>query len=140
MAVDYWTFAYTDDPIVAGYIQHSGNALSFGLNSRQVAEKHWYDVSKRLGCGGEGDTVGCMRAIGNVSAIEEAVGMVKPEETDNPARVAPAFQPTPDNITVFNNYKERYKRGNFSRLVGSFSHILPPSILSISFPFLAQLA
>ncbi|KAL8883068.1 MAG: hypothetical protein Q9192_007468, partial [Flavoplaca navasiana] len=116
VAVDYWTFAYTDDPIVAGYIQHSGNALSFGLNSRQVAEKHWYDVSKRLGCGGEGDTVGCMRAIGNVSAIEEAVGMVKPEETDDPARVAPTFQPTPDNITVFNNYKERYERGNFSRL------------------------
>ncbi|KAL8662161.1 MAG: hypothetical protein Q9168_008299, partial [Polycauliona sp. 1 TL-2023] len=99
VAVDYWSFAYRDDPIVKGYIQHSGNALSFGLNSNDIARRHWYNVSELLGCGSEGDTLPCMRAIGNVTAIEEAAGMIKPPPSSNPARVSPIFQPTPDGVT-----------------------------------------
>ncbi|CAL8584144.1 hypothetical protein XPA_009749 [Xanthoria parietina] len=51
VAVDYWSFAYREDPLVAGYIQHSGNALSFGVNSNALARGYWYNVSALLGCG-----------------------------------------------------------------------------------------
>ncbi|KAI7224348.1 hypothetical protein KC330_g9270, partial [Hortaea werneckii] len=36
VAVDYWAFAYTEDPIVSGLISHSGNALSFPMNPENV--------------------------------------------------------------------------------------------------------
>ncbi|KAI4278728.1 MAG: hypothetical protein L6R38_005183, partial [Xanthoria sp. 2 TBL-2021] len=116
VAVDYWSFAYIDDPIVSGYIQHSGNALSFGLNSNELALQHWYNISSLLGCGEEGDTLPCMRAIKNITAIEEAAANIDPPPSSNPARSSPIFQPTPDGVTVFDDYKSRYKNGSFSRL------------------------
>ncbi|KAL8995953.1 MAG: hypothetical protein Q9169_004426 [Polycauliona sp. 2 TL-2023] len=116
VAVDYWSFAYIDDPLVSGYIQHSGNAFSFGLNNNELAVRHWYDVSELLGCGREGDMLPCMRAISNVTAIVEAVGGIEPPPSSNPARVPPVFQPTPDGVTVFDDYRARYERGDFSRL------------------------
>ncbi|KAL8897017.1 MAG: hypothetical protein Q9207_007426 [Kuettlingeria erythrocarpa] len=116
VAVDYWSFAYIDKPIVSGFIEHSGNALSFGLNSNELALEHWYNISSLLGCGEEGDTLPCMRAIKNVTAIEEATTKIKPPPSSNPARRLPIFQPTPDGVTVFDNYKSRYESGNFSRL------------------------
>ncbi|CAO1605838.1 hypothetical protein XANCAGTX0491_009343 [Xanthoria calcicola] len=119
VAVEYWSFAYRENPLVSGYIQHSGNALSFGVNSHDAARGYWYNVSALLGCGGEeeGDTLPCMRAIDNVTAIEEAAAKIKaPASSSNPARSSPVFQPTPDGVTVFDHYVARYERGNFSRL------------------------
>ena len=104
---------------MAGYIQHSGNALSFGVNSNAVARGYWYHVSALLGCGEVGDTLPCMRGIENVTAIEEAAGKIKAPPSSNPARSSPVFQPTPDGVTVFDDYVARYERGDFSRLVRS---------------------
>ncbi|KAL8748564.1 MAG: hypothetical protein Q9184_007216 [Pyrenodesmia sp. 2 TL-2023] len=122
VAVDYWSFAYIDMPIVSGFIEHSGNALSFGLNSNELALEHWYNISSLLGCGEEGDTLPCMRAIENVTAIEEATTKIKPPPSSNPARRFPIFQPTPDGVTVFDNYKSRYENGNFARLPTLMGH------------------
>ncbi|KAL9057286.1 MAG: hypothetical protein Q9206_002400 [Seirophora lacunosa] len=116
VAIDYWSFAYVDEPIASGYIEHSGNALSFGQNSNELALQHWYNISSLLGCGEEGDTLPCMRAIKNITAIEEATTKIRPRRSSNPARTSPIFQPTPDNVTVFDEYKSRYEYGNFSRL------------------------
>ncbi|KAL9020023.1 MAG: hypothetical protein Q9185_002711 [Variospora sp. 1 TL-2023] len=116
VAVDYWSFAYVEKPIVSGYVEHSGNALSFGLNSNELALEHWYNISSLLGCGEQGDTLPCMRAIENITAIEEAATRIEPPPSTNPARVSPIFQPTPDGVTVFDDYKSRYENGNFSRL------------------------
>jgi cholinesterase len=33
VAVDYWAYTYLTEPIVAGLISHSGNALSFSTNN-----------------------------------------------------------------------------------------------------------
>ena len=118
VAVDYWSYAYVDDPIVSGYIENSGNVFSFGINSKEVATKNWYTVSSLLGCGDTGDTLPCMRAIQNFSALEEASTKVRPPPVFNLARPPPPFQPTSDGITVFGNYKARSDSGNFSRLVG----------------------
>lgn len=126
VAVDYWSFAYVDDPIVSGFVQHSGNSLSFGLNSNELALENWYNISSLLGCGDEGDTLPCMRAIENFTAIEEAASNIKPPPSSNPARVSPIFQPTPDGVTVFADYKSRYENGNFSRLVSPSASSLPP--------------
>ena len=134
VAVDYWNFAYVDKPIVSGYIEHSGNSLGFGLNSNELALQHWYQISSLLGCGAKGDTIPCMRAIENVTAIEEATTKIPPPPSSNPARTSPIFQPTPDGKTVFDDYKARYEKGNFSRLV-SLLHYSPTPSLSPTFSF-----
>lgn len=127
VAVDYWNFAYVDKPIVGGYIEHSGNALSFGLNSNELALQHWYNISSLLGCGAKGDTLPCMRAIKNVTMIEEATTKIRPPPSSDPARTSPIFQPTPDGELVFDDYKTRYEKGNFSRLVSlALIPLLPP--------------
>ena len=117
VAVDYWSYAYVKDPIVSGFIESSGNAFSFGLNSNQIALQHWYNVSELLGCGSKGDTLPCMRAIKNVTAIEAATTKIKPPLSSSPARASPIFQPTPDGVTVFDSYTLLSNNGSFARLV-----------------------
>lgn len=61
VAVDYWSYAYINDPIVSGLISQSGNAFSFPLNDVELQTKNWYNVSGTVGCGTSGDTLSCMR-------------------------------------------------------------------------------
>lgn len=115
VAVDYWSYAYVQDPIVSGFISHSGNAFSFPINSRELAEQHWYTASAYLGCGASGDIVACMRSQ-NVTAIKAAAATVKPPPNASQARSQPVFQPTPDNITVFADYTPLSYGGKFAKL------------------------
>lgn len=131
VSVDYWSYAYVDDPIVSGFVQHSGNAFSFGSNSNYIARKNWYNVSSMLGCGSSGDTLSCMRSK-NITELEYAASQIKPPPSSNPARASPNFQPTPDNITVFDNYMPLASGGRFARLVRSI--FLPRRNMLITFP------
>lgn len=116
VAVDYWSYAYPKDPIVSGLISHSGNVFSFPVNSRQLAEKNWYNVSSSLGCGDTGDVLSCMRKQ-DFHDIKAAAFKVKPPPNTSIARSQPAFQPTPDEITVFKDYGPLSSNGEFARLV-----------------------
>ncbi|KAK8059211.1 hypothetical protein PG996_009141 [Apiospora saccharicola] len=115
VAVDYWAYAYQDDPIVSGLISHSGNALSFPLNepSRQVS--NWHNVSEALGCGGEENSLACMRTK-NWADILKAVSLVLSATSDNPVRSIPPFYPLVDDELVFSDYDKRSRDGNFARL------------------------
>ncbi|XHF99271.1 hypothetical protein AWENTII_002776 [Aspergillus wentii] len=115
-SVDYWAYAYADDPIVKGLISHSGTALSFPISSPEEAARHWYDASEILGCGrgSEEDVLSCMKRQ-NATDIINAAAKVK-VAGDNPARKAPAFQPTIDNVTVFANYTQLSSQGKFARI------------------------
>lgn len=114
-SVDYWAYAYQSDPLVAGLISHSGTALSFPTNNKTTAAQHWYTVSAQLGCGSSGNVLSCMRQQ-NATAILTAASAVK-VPTTNPARKAPAFQPTVDGVTVFENYTLLSQQGKFARIV-----------------------
>ncbi|KAI2710215.1 hypothetical protein CBS147332_5916 [Penicillium roqueforti] len=113
-SVDYWAYAYQSEPLVTGLISHSGTALSFPTNNRTTAAEHWYTVSAQLGCGSSGDVLPCMRKQ-NASAILAAASAVK-VPTTNPARKSPAFQPTVDDVTVFENYTLLSQQGKFARI------------------------
>lgn len=116
VAVDYWSYAWTQDPIVSGLISHSGTAFSFPINSRELAEQHWYSTSSLLGCGSSGDVMDCMR-IKNSKDIEAAAAKVKPPPNSSVARSQPVFQPTPDSRTVFEDYTSLSSSGMYARLV-----------------------
>ena len=115
-AVDYWSYAYRDDPIVHGLISDSGNALSFPFNPVNLTVANWYNVSAEVGCGSEGDTVPCMRTK-RWQDIEAAAGQVPSAAGGNPIRSVPPFYPKPDGEVVFDNYTRLAQEGAFARLV-----------------------
>ena len=54
-AVDYWAYAWKNDPIVSGLIPMSGTSLSFVPNTVEYSQSIWYNVSQTIGCGGAAD-------------------------------------------------------------------------------------
>lgn len=116
VAVDYWSYAYTEDPIVSGLISQSGNALSFPMNPEELTLNNWYNVSAELDCGSEGDTVPCMRTK-DWQDILAAAGNLPNSVGDNPTRSIPPFYPRPDDEVVFENYTELALAGEFAKLV-----------------------
>lgn len=120
-SVDYHSFAWTSDPIAAGYIAQSGTV--FSPQSQGSPEKSaiaWYTVADNLSCGDAdsdpASVLACMRskdwkivldAFPKSSGIEAVTG---------------SFGPTVDEIVVFSNYPERATAGNFAKrplLIGS---------------------
>ena len=89
-AVDFYAYAYKDDPIVAGLISHSGTALSFKPNTANFTRTSFLSAAASLGCEGS-NAVRCMRekdfaAVLNASAAIEPLPSV--------ALIQPVFHPT----------------------------------------------
>ncbi|TGO70188.1 hypothetical protein BOTNAR_0003g00820 [Botryotinia narcissicola] len=121
-SVDFYNYAWVQDPIVAGFIQESGTAQSWGMPSTagSVATA-WYNVSEALGCGGASasNVTSCMRTK-NTTEILSGISAT----TDFPGSlgILGSFLPTVDEIVVFSNYTERSLAGNFTSkplLIGS---------------------
>jgi len=81
VSVDYYSYAWTEDPIVHGLISHSGTALSLTPNSPDLSASYFYNVSGTLGCGGPADNaetvLECMRSQ-DFRAILRAASQVPP--------------------------------------------------------------
>lgn len=105
-SVDFYAYAYTKDPIVAGFIPESGNVFGWGLpNSKESANNAWYNVSSILGCGGSDanstDVLACMRkqdAQKILDSIPSSSGV---------SSILGSFGPTVDDTVVFSNYTTR---------------------------------
>lgn len=116
LAADFWSYAYKQDPIVAGIVSHSGNAYSFPLNTLALAEQNWYNASAQVGCGSSGDNLECMRKV-DWTLIRAAAAKVPAPPGTSQARSQPPFQATIDEIRVFSNYYARAEAGNHARIV-----------------------
>ncbi|KAF5879482.1 putative carboxylesterase protein [Botrytis fragariae] len=121
-SVDLYNYAWVQDPIVAGFIQESGTAQSWGMPSTaEYVATAWYNVSEALGCGGASasNVTSCMRTK-NTTEILSGISVT----TDSPGSfgILGSFLPTVDEIVVFSNYTERSLAGNFTSkplLIGS---------------------
>ncbi|KAK8096752.1 cholinesterase precursor [Apiospora kogelbergensis] len=109
-SVDYWSFAWREDPIVAGLIPQSGTSLSFLPNTKEYSESLWYNVSQAseassvLACVRAADVVTILAAAAKVPALPT---LALPQAT---------FHPTIDNATVFADYEARAAAGRFARV------------------------
>ncbi|KZM23178.1 hydrolase [Ascochyta rabiei] len=116
-SVDYWSFAWKRDPIVAGLIPMSGTSLSFSPNTPDYAQTLWYNFSQTVGCGGPKDdtatVLSCVRSK-DTSALLAAAAKVPALSTQALAQAT--FHPTVDNITIFNDYQQLAATGNFARI------------------------
>lgn len=116
VAADWWTFAYKENPIVNGIISESGNAFSFGMNSREQQTNNWHNVSATVGCNSSIDAIECVRGK-DWEDILAAASRLPAAPGGNPIRTTPPFYPTIDNETVFSGYASLLEGGNFARIV-----------------------
>lgn len=114
-AVDWWSYAYKQDPIVHGLISTSGNAFSFPMNTAQKQRENWFVLSTALGCGSTGDALSCMREK-PWEAISTAASKIAPSPGGSPVRSTPPFYPMVDNKTIFGDYLTLSSTGKFARL------------------------
>lgn len=116
-SIDLYSYAWTSDPIAAGFIPESGNALGWGLpNSKQSGAAAWYNVTSTLGCGNASsnpsDVLSCMRRQ-NYTAILDSVPNIS-----GTAGILGLFGPTVDDTVVFANYSQRTP-ANVPMLIGN---------------------
>ena len=121
VSVDYWTYAYQQDPIVNGIIAPSGNAFSFPVNAEDVPEKNWNTVVTAVNCTNATDVMACMRQV-DWQSIKTAAASVKPTSSTSVLRSIPAFYPIPDDEIVYSDYVNRTAAGSFAKVPIFFGH------------------
>ncbi|RMZ70289.1 triacylglycerol lipase V precursor [Pyrenophora seminiperda CCB06] len=119
-AVDWWSYAYPQDPIVHGLMSTSGNAFSFPLNSHAKQVENWSLVSSLVGCNNTANattTLSCMRSI-PWHTLSLAASKIPPTPGGSPVRSTPPFYPIVDNETIFSptTYPSLASTGRFAKL------------------------
>ncbi|KAK4203395.1 putative lipase [Triangularia verruculosa] len=117
VSVDYWAYAYPDDPIAHGLIAHSGTAFSFPQNTKSIQAANWNTVVNTVNCSSSSDTIACMRNVPWQDLLSAASG-IRPAKSNSVLRGIPAFWPTPDGDIVFSSveYMSLTAAGKFARI------------------------
>jgi len=116
MAVDFWSYAYTKDPIVKGLWAMSGNALTRPSATTQEVYSNFQLVAEAVNCTSTSDELACMRQA-DWKTIRDAASRLPSVQTTNPLRSWAPFSPTPDDELVFGDYIDRTKSGHFAKIV-----------------------
>ncbi|KAF2829405.1 carboxylesteras-like protein [Ophiobolus disseminans] len=119
-AVDWWSYAYKQNPIAHGLVSASGNAFSFPMNTAQKQKNNWFTLSAALGCG-TNSTLECMRKQ-PWQAISVAVSKVAPSPGGSPVRSTSPFYPMVDNETIFSDYLSLASSGSFANIPHMHGH------------------
>lgn len=114
-AVDWWTYAYTRDPIVHGILGTSGNAFSFPMNTEKKQKENWLTLASSLGCNVPNNTLTCMRKQ-PWEVISKAVSKIPPSPGGSPVRSTPPFYPMVDGQLIFSNYTALASTGSFAHI------------------------
>ncbi|KAE9964228.1 hypothetical protein BLS_008530 [Venturia inaequalis] len=117
-SVDHYSYAWTADPIISGFIPQSGTAairlsapVAAGRNETFTAVNQWSSLSEKLGCGPVsaaevGKTLSCMRAK-PLKDVMEATAPAKGVEGMG------SWGPKIDNKIVFGDLEARGNAGKF---------------------------
>ena len=110
-SVDYYSYAWVEDPIVAGFVPQSGTATLFSTFPPPNNTASWFNATQILGCGGESAgipaTLACVRNKSTTDILAATKG------SGGLAAVLGNFVPTADNKVVFSNYTTRAAEGQF---------------------------
>jgi len=105
-STDFYSYAWSSDPIVSGLIVQSGTSTSWGLPyTPDAAAAAWYNVSATVGCGDSASdsnsVLSCMRSTSYssiITAIPVSIGLNS---------VLSIFGPTVDEKVVFSHNIQR---------------------------------
>ncbi|KAF1991210.1 alpha/beta-hydrolase [Aulographum hederae CBS 113979] len=123
LSVDIYSYAWVSDPIVAGFIPHSGAASNPSAAALLPANNSaaFLTVSEAVGCSATSlaAAIPCVRT-------KPFQALLDASRSDNPlAAVTGSFSPTVDGRVVFADIAERIASGNFIRrpmLVGNTNY------------------
>ncbi|RFU25203.1 hypothetical protein B7463_g11139, partial [Scytalidium lignicola] len=103
-STDFYSYAWSSDPIAAGIILESGTTGLYPANSESVSAAAWYNISVALGCGDASTNsttlLACMRNV----EVDSLLGAI-PQTGVN--ALLSAFGPTVDNTLIFSNYSQQ---------------------------------
>jgi cholinesterase len=116
-STEFYSYAWTADPIISGFIVESGAgaSLSPGGSSSTNVTSPWFTISQKVGCGGVEDgekTLACMRG----KPWKSILGVME-KRTVIPDAVSGAFTPVADGKVVFADVAKRRKEGIFIKAV-----------------------
>lgn len=106
-SVDYFSYAWQEDPIVSSFILQSGTIILLGQAQPATANLAFDTIASSLGCSVAFDgkaSIDCMRAKSYVDIIDAVV---------NHNEVA--FGPTIDEEVIFSDYLDRSARGALTK-------------------------
>ncbi|USP82103.1 hypothetical protein yc1106_09377 [Curvularia clavata] len=121
VSVDWWSYAYQQNPIVHGLMSTSGTVFSFPLNLPQKQKDNWNNITTAVGCGSSSDTLACMRVL-PWETISLAAAKIPVSPGGSPVRSTPPFYPVVDEELVFSDYETLAKAGRFARLPYFLGH------------------
>lgn len=111
-AIDFYSYAYYKNPLVAGLILESGST-GLGANTKDYSAGEWFKVTSKLGCGDANSppasVLSCMRGKSSeqiIAAIDQKPSLIG---TSN-------FWPTVDNSIVFPDYPARSAQKKFAKI------------------------
>ncbi|KAG6356458.1 hypothetical protein INS49_015846 [Diaporthe citri] len=118
-STDFYNYAYPEDPIVAGLIQHSGSVFATGV-SVDDEHKNFTFVAERLGCADltPADEFACMQHNVSAEAIIRFYGDYNMNHSDYQLK----WTTITDNVTKWDDYTARAEDGNYTlapAIVGS---------------------
>jgi carboxylesterase type B len=112
MSVDYYNFAYPNDPIVSGLIMNSGTA-TLNFLWPDVEQTNFTFVAQHFRCM-ESEPSARLDCFREVDAAN--ITLFLKHYAENATAPGVAFVPIVDERTLFENYTARALAGNFSRL------------------------
>jgi cholinesterase len=119
-SVDYYTYAWANDPIAHAFIEESGSVFGpaggLGAVTAVDAAGMWFNLTTALNCGGAtsdpATVLSCMKGI-SFSDILTTIFKITPNSSSG---VAASFGPTVDGQVVFSDYFQRSVSGNITKL------------------------
>lgn len=113
-STDFYNYAYPEDPIVAGLIQHSGSVFATGV-SVDGAHRNFSFVAENLGCGGlsPADEFACMQHNVSADAVIKFYGDYNMNHSDYQLK----WTTITDNVTKWDDYTARAEAGNYTMVV-----------------------
>lgn len=112
-SVDYYNYAYPNDPIVSGLIMDSGTAF-IPIGGDRTGSNFSF-VASQVGCASSGNSerqLACLRRL-PAATIQDFVA----DYSVNGTSPALNFAPIPDEKSVFANYTERALAGKQAQIV-----------------------
>ncbi|PLB49353.1 alpha/beta-hydrolase [Aspergillus steynii IBT 23096] len=104
-SIDWYNFAYPNDPIAKGFIIDSGSVWLFG-GQGNASQSGFATLASHFNCtGSDAVQLACLRNQ-PATKIEAFI--------EGPSGSALSFQPVQDNITVFSDYTALYQQGHFA--------------------------
>lgn len=115
--MDYYSYIWTDDPIIKGVISQSSTVHMQGpFAPAAIEDRHasWFGLSKRVGCGG------AEAGLGSVACMETkktAEIQAKMPQANVVMGIDGFFGPTYDDTYIFTDYDAQAAAGKFIQVV-----------------------